>query len=204
MAEIKKKTTKEVKKVETKLNPKVWEVAYNEDLVAQVLYVYNSNARKGTAVVKDRSEVSGGGRKPWKQKGTGRARVGSSRSPIWIGGGVTFGNVGEKNWSKKVNKKMARKATCIMLSARLRNKALEFFNETSKEAKKVREDISKLGSSVLVISDSEELQKTVRNVKGISFVTSQKVNAKHLVSNQAVYVDNKIVETLEKRLTNDK
>ena len=96
MAETKAKTTKKVEKKEekVKLNPKVWEVPYNADLVAQVLYIYNSNARKGGAVVKDRSEVSGGGRKPWRQKGTGRARVGSSRSPIWIGGGVTFGNSG--------------------------------------------------------------------------------------------------------------
>ena len=206
MAETKAKTTKKVEKKEekVKLNPKVWEVPYNADLVAQVLYIYNSNARKGGAVVNDRSEVSGGGRKPWRQKGTGRARVGSSRSPIWIGGGVTFGNSGEKNWNKKINKKMARKATCIMLSSRLREEALEFFNETKKEAKKIREEVSKTASSVLVITDNEKLEKMIRNVKGVSLVTPQKVNAKHLVANRMIYVDNNIIENLEKRLTNDK
>ena len=209
MAETKAKTTKKVEKKEkkeekVKLNPKVWEVPYNADLVAQVLYIYNSNARKGGAVVKDRSEVSGGGRKPWRQKGTGRARVGSSRSPIWIGGGVTFGNSGEKNWNKKINKKMTRKATCIMLSSRLREKALEFFNETKKEAKKIREEVSKTASSVLVITDNEDLEKMIRNVNGVSLITPQKVNAKHLVTNRMIYVDNNIIENLEKRLTNDK
>ena len=79
---------KEVKKTtetKTKLNPLVWEVPYNGDLVAQVLNVFFSNERKGTSAVKGRGEVSGGGKKPWKQKGTGRARSGSIRSPLWVG-----------------------------------------------------------------------------------------------------------------------
>ena len=210
MAETKKKTTTkkgikvEKKEVKVKRNPKVWGVPFNADLVAQVLYVYSSNERKSTANVKDRSKVSGGGKKPWRQKGTGRARVGSSRSPIWVGGGVAFGNVGDKNWNRRINKKMARKATCIMLSSRLREEALEFFNETKKEAKKIREEVSKTASSVLVITDNEKLEKMIRNVKGVSLVTPQKVNAKHLVANRMIYVDNNIIENLEKRLTNDK
>ena len=84
---VKKEKVDEVKK----LNPAVWEVPYNADLLAQVLYIYNSNERKGTATVKSRSDVSGGGKKPWKQKGTGRARHGSSRSPIWVESGIEIG-----------------------------------------------------------------------------------------------------------------
>ncbi len=79
MAETKKTTKKEEKVV---LNPLVWEVPYNADLVSQVLFVYSSNERKGSARQKSRGDVSGGGKKPWKQKGTGRARHGSTRSPI--------------------------------------------------------------------------------------------------------------------------
>ena len=91
-----------------------------------------------------------------------------------------------------------------MLSSRLREEALEFFNETKKEAKKIREEVSKTASSVLVITDNEKLEKMIRNVKGVSLVTPQKVNAKHLVANRMIYVDNNIIENLEKRLTNDK
>ena len=116
MAETKGKTKVEKKVAVIKRNPLVWEVPYNADLVAQVLYVYRSNERKSTANVKGRGEVSGGGKKPWKQKGTGRARAGSTRSTIWVGGGVAFGNVGDRNWNRKINKKMAKKAfkACLM------------------------------------------------------------------------------------------
>ena len=150
MADTKAKTTttkkveKKEKKVEArKLNPKVWKVPYNADLVAQVLYVYNSNERKSTANVKGKGEVSGGGKKPWRQKGTGRARAGSSRSPLWIGGGVTFGNVGDKNWNRKINKKMARKATCIMLSESLRKKILEFTDIAKEDIVKIKKEMKK-------------------------------------------------------------
>ena len=106
MAETKKTNTK--KEEQIKLNPLVWEVPYNEDLVAQVLYVYNSNERKGTIKQKGRGEVSGGGKKPWRQKGTGRARHGSIRSPLWVGGGVTFASK-ERNFSRKINKTRGRR-----------------------------------------------------------------------------------------------
>lgn len=199
------KKIKTENKVEQKLNPLVWDVKYNADLLAQVLYIYNSNERKSTANVKSRGDVSGGGKKPWKQKGTGRARHGSSRSPIWVGGGVAFANIGDKNFEKKMNKKMARKATCMMLSERLRNEQLEFVQISSEEFSKMREKLVKDSKkSSLVISNKEDVVKSLRNVEKINVVSSNKLNAKHLISSKRILVDNEIVNILETRLTNGK
>ncbi len=202
-----KKSVKAVKteKKESKLNAKVWEVPYNADLVAQVLYVYRSNERKSTANVKGRSEVSGGGKKPWKQKGTGRARAGSIRSPLWVGGGVTFGNVGDRNWNRKINKKMAKKATCIMLSNSLRKKTLEFVDIGKEDIKKMKEEIKKYPSKTrLFVTNNEEFGKKVRNVKGVELVSSAKLNAKHIAANKYAYIDKEVVNILEDRLINGK
>ena len=207
--ETKKKTTAKKKveakkevgtKKEVKLNSLVWELPYNEDLVTQVMYVYTTNERKGTAKQKSRGEVSGGGIKPWKQKGTGRARHGSIRSPLWIGGGVTFANSG-RNFKRKINKKMARKATCIMLSERLRNKELEFVKISPAKGKQLRaEDKEKL----LVVSNNDKLGLVLRNSKKITMKSPEKLNTKHIVGARKILVDEDAVKILEERLTNDK
>jgi large subunit ribosomal protein L4 len=198
MAEKKTETKKEVK-----LNPKVWEVAFNPDLVTQVLYVYRSNERKGTATTKTRSEVRGGGKKPWAQKGTGRARAGSIRSPLWRTGGVVFGPTGKQNWKRKINNKMAKKATCMMLTQRLKDKELEFVNVEKKKIKDLREKVVKnAGKKTLVISRDENLKLAVRNLEKINFVDALKVNSKHIVDSTKVLVDNDSVKILEERLTN--
>ena len=202
MAEIKKtETTKEIK-----LNPLVWELPYNEDLLAQVLFVYRNNERKGTSHVKTRGDVSGGGRKPWKQKGTGKARAGSTRSPIWVGGGVTFGSsVRGRNWSRRINKKMARKATCILLSERLRNKELEFVNIPEKETAELRKSmLKKVEKKMLIITNNENVIMSLRNVEEITVVDGDKLNAKHLAGARKILIDNDVVKILEERLTNGK
>ncbi len=205
MAETKSKTKVEKKVAEIKRNPLVWDVPYNADLVAQVLYVYRSNERKSTANVKGRGEVSGGGKKPWKQKGTGRARAGSTRSTIWVGGGVAFGNVGDRNWNRKINKKMAKKATCVMLSENLRNKTLEFMKFSLDDVKKLRDEMKKNSSkSALVITDNVELGRKIRNIEKLDVVSSEKLNAKNIAKRKYIYVDNEVIEMLEKRLTNEK
>ncbi|MDD3474719.1 MAG: 50S ribosomal protein L4 [Candidatus Dojkabacteria bacterium] len=191
-------------KKETKLDPKVWEVELNPDLIAQVLYVYMNNERKGTATAKTRGDVSGGGKKPWRQKGTGRARQGSIRSPLWTKGGVTFVPT-NRNWKRKINSKMAKKATCMMLSDRLREKKLEFVNIDKKDLKALRENIVKnSGKKTLVVSINKELQLAVRNLTNVKFVDSMKLNAKHVVDSSKVLVDQDSVKVLEERLINGK
>ena len=196
-------TTKEVKPKaqEVKLNPIVWEAPYNGDLVAQVLYVYMSNERKGTSNAKTRGDVRGGGRKPWKQKGTGRARSGSTRSPLWVGGGVTF-TPNDKNWSKKINKQMARKATCIMLSERLRKEVLNFVTMPKEEIRKALEE--KIGKKALIVTANVDVKKSLGNVENVTVITPEKVNTKHLVSARNILVDQDAVNILEERLTDGK
>ncbi len=202
MADTKKNTIEEKK---VKLNPNIWEVPMNEDLVSQVLYVYFSNERKGTAKAKTRGDVSGGGRKPWKQKGTGRARQGSIRSPLWIKGGVTF-VPNDRNWKKSINKKMKNKAVCMMLSDRLKNKELIFSNiDAEKDSKSIRVSVGKeLNVKTLIISSNEKVKKALRNVEDINVVTAQGMNAKNLADCKKVIIDNEIVKILEERLTNGK
>jgi large subunit ribosomal protein L4 len=109
---------------EMSLVPEVFAVKLNEALIYQAVVTQQANERQVLAHTKDRGEVRGGGRKPWRQKGTGRARAGSIRSPIWIGGGVTFGPRKERNFKKKINKKMKQKAILMVLSERVATKNL--------------------------------------------------------------------------------
>ncbi len=118
------------------LPAEIFGLRWNADLVHQVFTSLNSNMRANTAQVKDRSEVSGTGKKPWQQKGTGRARHGSKRSPIWVGGGVAHGPTNERNYTKKINKKMNAKALMTVLSEKFRNGEVLFVDDlTTKEMK---------------------------------------------------------------------
>ena len=122
-----------------KLPERIFGVPWNADLVHQVVVSEDANARVSVAHTKGRGDVRGGGRKPWRQKGTGRARHGSRRSPIWKGGGVTHGPTKEKSYAKKVNKKMRTKALYTVLSRKLTDSEVFFVEPLSFTAPQTRE-----------------------------------------------------------------
>lgn len=133
---------KEVSKIT--LPESVWGLPWNADLVHQVVTGMQSNARTGLADSRGRADVSGGGKKPWRQKGTGRSRHGSSRSPIWKGGGVTHGPLAEKNYTKKINKKTRAKALFVALSQKLRDGKVLFVDSLDLKAIKTKDAMSAL------------------------------------------------------------
>jgi len=120
----------------------VFGLPWNSDLVHQVVTAMQANARTPVAHSRTRGEVSGGGRKPWKQKGTGRARHGSSRSPIWKGGGVTHGPRNDKDYSQKINKKMRAKALYTVLSEKYRNGQILFVDEVTLKNIKTKDAVA--------------------------------------------------------------
>ena len=127
---------------EVELNPAIFELAINPGLVHQAAQAQLANRRKVLAHTKDRSEVRGGGRKPWRQKGTGRARHGSIRSPLWKGGGVTFGPTKDRNFSKKINKKMKRKALFMCLTDRAKDQNLILLDKFEIKDNKTKEFVA--------------------------------------------------------------
>lgn len=122
-----------------KLPESVFGLSWNADLVHQVVVAQQENRRFSTAHTKDRSEVRGGGKKPWQQKGTGRARHGSSRSPLWRGGGITFGPRKDKKYGQKINKKMKSKALLTILSRKLKDGEIIFVDSLSYAEPKTKE-----------------------------------------------------------------
>lgn len=187
------------KKVEDiELKDSVWAMRYNADLVAQCIYVYRSNQRSATAHAKTKGEVSGGGRKPWRQKGTGRARAGSSRSPLWVGGGVTF-VPSNRNWSKRLNRGMKAKALSIMLSSRLSDGALSFISGVDGLERSAFEK----DSSVVLVVDNAKAVLKFRNVQGVSVVSPLDLNVMDVVGSRKLIVDKEAVAKLEERLGNE-
>jgi large subunit ribosomal protein L4 len=168
---------------QTELSEKLFGLPWNADMVHQVIESMRSNARIGSASTKDRSEVRGGGKKPWRQKGTGRARHGSRRSPIWVGGGVTHGPRPERNYDKKINRKMKTKALFTILSAKLKDGQMIFTEPMAlakpeiKKATTLLEGLAKTsgfeklvyrtGKRVLVITPEkdESIIKSFANIK---------------------------------------
>lgn len=178
----------------------IFGLPWNGDLVHQVVTAMQANARTPVAHTKDRSEVRGGGRKPWKQKGTGRARHGSNRSPIWSGGGVTHGPRNDKSYEQKINKKMKAKALFTVLSEKLRKGQIIFLEELNlkniktKDAVSVIKDLSTLKGFekmvggkkpniyVSVPAKGEVLKKSFANIKTVEVDEVRNMNPVDLLA----------------------
>ncbi|MEK7465072.1 MAG: 50S ribosomal protein L4, partial [Patescibacteria group bacterium] len=190
---------------------------WNADLVHQVVTGEMANQRQSVAHAKGRSEVRGGGRKPWRQKGTGRARHGSIRSPIWKGGGVTHGPTKERVFAKKINTKMARKALATVLSAKIRDGEVLVLDELklaqpkTKEAAMVFQNLSKIktfsdlmGKSkralVLLPDASQEARRALRNLPFIELEEARNVTAHEALNRKYVVLPRASVDVLAKRL----
>ena len=166
---------------------------YNEPLVHQSVVTYLAGARQGTVKQKTRSEVRGGGRKPWRQKGTGRARSGTIRSPIWRSGGVTFA-ARPQDFSKKLNKKMYRGAMQCILSELIRQERLIVVNEFAVESHKTKDLVTKLKDfeldNVLIVSDriEENLYLAARNLHKVDVLDVSGLDPVSLIGFEKVLI----------------
>ncbi len=186
----------------------LFEVVYSEPLVHQVVRILMLNKRQNIAHTKDRSEVRGGGRKPWKQKGTGRARHGSSRSPIWAGGGITFGPRNEENYSKSIPKKMKRAAMHHVLSMKLKNDHVAVLEDVTLEkpsTSTLRTFLSTVfpkGSTLLVTAESHPVMvRSLDNVPRASVTHVEVMNILDLVNTTNVVFTKDALKKLEEKYT---
>ncbi|MDD4606922.1 MAG: 50S ribosomal protein L4 [Patescibacteria group bacterium] len=156
------------------LSPKIFDVEINSGLIHQAVVTQLANRRQNLSHTKQRAEVRGGGRKPWRQKGTGRARHGSSRSPLWIGGGVTFGPTTERNFKKKINQKMKKKAIWMCLSDKVANNLMLVLDKI--ELKKIKtQDMVRILNKVLPTEEKDKKIKKVDPKTKETKITNKKI-----------------------------
>jgi len=191
------------------LPKEIFGVKINPDLVAQAVRTQLANSRKSIAHAKDRSEVRGGGKKPWKQKGTGRARHASIRSPLWSGGGVTFGPRKERNFSLNINKKMKRQAMLMVLSGKARDGELIILDDlklaqakTKEMAKivkslkfKVKSDLDR-GALLVLPQKDEAILRAARNLPKVTTIGVGSLNVMDLLSIKYLVMPKAAVEKI--------
>lgn len=200
---------------ELDLNPKVFGVKPSLHLLAEAVRIQDANARKGLAHTKTRGEVSGGGKKPWKQKGTGRARAGSNRSPIWRHGGVTFGPRSDRNWSLKMNKKAKTKALFMSLSDKAKDGKLLVLDTVALETpktkqflqiwKKLDDTLKVMGKKQMLVMPKKDdsLVRASRNVKAVTSVLATSLNVKDVLKADTLVVLKSSIPVIEKTYLKD-
>jgi large subunit ribosomal protein L4 len=185
----------------------IFNLAMNNDLVHQIVTSLRSNKRQVIAHAKGRGEVRGGGKKPWKQKGTGRARHASIRSPIWKGGGVTGGPTKERNFKKKINKKMARKALLMALSSKVKDKQVFILDEIRLENPKTKEMalimknfsalMDKKPNALLILPLSEDrFKRSTNNLTNLSVIEARNLNPLEVLSHKYLVLVKDSVDAL--------
>lgn len=178
-----------------KLDDNVWGITPNDQVVYEHINLFMANRRQGTHATKTRSDVSGGGRKPWRQKGTGNARQGSTRAPHWVGGGVVFGPSANRNYTKKMNKKERKLALKSALTYKANDKDIivvdKFEAETNKtkDMLKVLEGLNATGKTLIVTTElTENLILATRNIADVKLVLANELN-----TYDVLYVDKIII-----------
>ena len=196
------------KKQEVVLNPEIFGVRANDRLLELVRNAYSANLRKGTVDTKTRGEVRGGGKKPWKQKGTGRARAGSSRSPIWVGGGTVFGPH-QRDYTVHLSKTIRNLALRVMLSKRAGEKNLILLEAVKFETPKTKEfaaiakalPVLKKRALYVVKEATPNLKRASRNMRErIEVKEAADFTAYDLMQREKLVIDEAAIETIEKRL----
>lgn len=196
---------------ELKLDSAIFGVEINPALVHQAVIAQQANSRLTLADTKTRGEVRGGGKKPWRQKGTGRARQGSRRSPLWIGGGIIFGPRAERNYSQKINKKMKRKALAMGLTDKVNEGKLIVIDKlelpeikTKTLVKILKQLPSKQAKSVLIVlpGKDEKISKSAQNLPKVKTILADSLNIVDLLQFQDLIIDkegiNKVIATYKK------
>lgn len=190
------------------LDKGLFEVEYNQDLLAQYLRVFASNQRQGTASTKTRGEVQGSGRKPWKQKGTGRARAGSIRGPIWRHGGRAHG-AHPRDWSLDMPKKMKQKVMAVTLSYKLKNDKLKIVKDFNFDKPKTKdlvtalENLNLLKNSIIVLGEKNvNLEKSSSNLKNVNLALVDNLNPYELIKADSVLLTKDAVTKLQKKYEN--
>ena len=191
---------------ELALNDAVFGVEPNKAVMHEVVVNYLAGLRAGTSCTKSRGEVRGGGRKPWRQKGTGRARVGTSRSPLWRGGAIIFGPK-PRDYSYRVNKKKVALAMRSALSDKVTENAMFVLDALSFEAPKTKDMIKVLEAlgtdkkTLLVLPELDEVVvKSARNIKGITPVTVAELNTYDILNHNNIVITKDAVEKIEEVL----
>lgn len=195
--------------------PEIFNIEFNPSLVHQVMRWQMLNTYYPYAHTKTRSEVRGGGRKPWPQKGTGRARHGSIRSPLWVGGGVTFGPRKEERKQIKINKKMKRKAILMTIAEKLKQNLLKVVEKIDLENYKTKEfenffskflqprkTKKKRETALLVVeNDRKEIYRAVRNLPYADTISARNLNLLEILNHKYLFLTKDSLEELKKRFS---
>ncbi|MBI4359961.1 MAG: 50S ribosomal protein L4 [Candidatus Jacksonbacteria bacterium] len=194
---------------EMDVNPKIFDVKLKTWVISEAVLAKLSNTRENIAHTKDRGEVRGGGKKPWKQKGTGRARHGSIRSPLWKGGGVTFGPKNTVNFAKKINKKVKRQALLMALSERARDHSITVLTAVSEieregKTKKISTLLKQLNidakKHVLISLDTKNLSvmRAARNLPAVKLIAPGSLNAHDVLWGDSLLTTVEGIRAIEK------
>ena len=196
---------------QTLLPKGIFDIDINSDLLWQVVRSYTSNQRQGSAHTKTKGEVSGGGKKPWRQKGTGRSRHSSIRSPLWRGGGTVFGPRNDKVWKQKINKKMARKSLLMALSSKAKEENIVVLEDLKLNEVKTREvakiianlrtkivNFKKAKTLVVLSNFDKDLIRAAKNIVDLKTIEARNLNALEILSFKYLLMTKDTISALKK------